>query len=250
MGRIGRDASLRKTAALAGLMFLATLVVPLLNFVLVFSGLVAADDVVAIAGNVAAHPSLFRVNVVAEFATSVIVVVLGVALYTMLESVHAQLALLALLLKLVEAALWAVLALAHLAALLVLTGRGSPAASWPLVGLLLDAHMPLTAIPGMFLGIASVVFLYLLFRSRYVPRALAAFGVLSYALLFFYDLTLVIAPAYAAIAAIQVVGWGPSVLFELMIGPWLLIKGVAAQPSAHPASAFPEHAPDRTGEGA
>jgi len=255
MGGIGSDASLRRAAALAGLMFLASLLVPLLNYVLVFSGFVATDDVVAIAGNVAAHPSLFRVHILAEMATAVIVAVLGAALYVMLEPVHRLLALLALLLKLVEAALCAVLALAHLAALLLLSGRASPAASAQdrvglLVGLLLDAHMPLTAVPGMFLGLASVVFLYLLFRSRYVPDPLAAFGVLSYALVFFYDLTLVVAPGYAAMTVIQVVGWGPSILFELLIGPWLLLKGVAPQPRALAAPGALEHAPDRVGQGA
>jgi hypothetical protein len=244
MTRHETDTSLDRTAVLAGFMFLASLLVPLLNFLLVFSKFIAGDDAVAKGHNVVAHPFLFRVNVVNELVTSVVAVVLGLALYAMLESVHRQLALVALSLKLIEATLWAVIALAHVAALLALGGRVSSTALQPeqvqaLVGLFLDAHMPVTAIPGVFLGLSSVVFLYLLFRSRYVPRALAAFGVFSYALVFAYDLTLLVAPSYAAMIAVQVVGWGPSVLFELAIGPWLLIKGITTQQRVRPAPASP-----------
>jgi hypothetical protein len=233
------DTSLDRAAALAGFMFLASLLVPLLNFLLVFSTFIAGEDAVAKGHGVVAHPLLFRVNVVNELVTSVVAVVLGLALYAMLESVHRQLALVALSLKLIEATLWAVIALAHVAALLALGGRVAPAALQPeqvqaLVGLVLDAHMPMTAIPGVFLGLSSVVFLYLLVRSRYVPRALATFGVLSYALVFAYDLSLLVAPSHATMIAVQVFGWGPSVLFELAIGPWLLIKGIRIQRRVQP----------------
>ena len=236
------DPSLHRTAALAGFMFLASLMVPALNFLLVFSKFIAGDDAVAKGYSVVAHPFLFRVNVVNEIVTSVVIAGLALALYAMLESVHRQLALVALSLKLIEAALWAVIALAHAAVQLVLGGRVSSMALQPeqvqaLVGLLLEAHAPVTAIPGVFLGLSSVVFLVLLVRSRYVPRALAAFGVLSYALVFAYDLILLVAPSFAAVIAVQVVGWGPSVLFELAIGPWLLIKGITVPQGVRPARA-------------
>jgi len=242
MARNGADTSPGRIAALAGFMFLASLLVPLLNWVLVFSRLVAAGDVLATSRNILAHDLLFRLNIVSELLTSVVVAVLGLALYVMLESVHRHLALLALSLKLIEATLWAVIALAHVSALLALGGRVSSTELQPgqvraLVGLFLDAHMPATAIPGVFLGLSSVVFLSLLFRSGYVPRALAAFGVLSYALVFAYDLTLLVAPSYATLIAVQAVGWGPSVLFEVVIGPWLLIKGIRVPQRVDPAAA-------------
>jgi hypothetical protein len=172
------------------------------------------------------------------------VVVLGLALYVMLKSVDRNLALLALLLKSMEAVLWAVIALGHLAALLVLIGGTPSTALEPgqvqaLVGLLLSVHVPVTAVPGVFLGLNLVVFLYLLLKSKYVPGMLAGFGIVSYALIFIYDLTMIVAPSYSTMTAIQIVGWGPSVLFEMAIGSWLLIKGIAVPQRDDHAPAAP-----------
>ena len=74
-----------------------------------------------------------------------------------------------------------------------------------------------------------MIFLYLLFKSKYVPNILAAFGVFSYALIFIYDLLFIFSPNYATILIIQIIGWGPSILFEIIIGFWLLIEGINVQ---------------------
>lgn len=64
----------------------------------------------------------------------------------------------------------------------------------------------------------------LLVRSRYVPRVLAAFGVLSYALVFVSNLPAMTSPGHATVGSQM--AWGaPSVLSELAIGSWLLIGG-------------------------
>lgn len=227
------DASRDRAARLAGLMFLLSLVVPTLGFLVSLARLVVPGDALATGRNLAAHPLLFRAGVVAELLTAAIVLVLGGALYRLLASVDRPVASLALHLKLVEGALWAVIALAHVGALAALeTGaRGvlSPGQLDALVGLLLTAHFPLTAVPGVFLGLAHVAFLTLLLRSGAVPRWLAAAGVLSYGLVFLYDGLLIVWPTAAASLAVQLVGWGPSVLFELVAGPWLLLKGVPAE---------------------
>lgn len=227
----GADGSLDTTARLTGFMFLSNLMVPLLNWVLVFSRFSVADDAVATARNVVANPFLFRVNVVAELGTCVVVVGLAVGLYAMAESVSRSVALLALLLKLAEATLWAVIALGHLAALMLLSGRVSAQGLEPerlqgLVGSFLNVHLSTSAFPGVLTGLGLVLFLWLLLESRRVPRALAGFGVLSYALVFAYDLlVMIIWPEYSGIPAVQVAGWGPSVLFEVVMGFWLLVMG-------------------------
>ncbi len=181
-----------------------------------------------------ANQFLFRINIVNELITSVVIVVLAITLYAILKSVNKNLALLALFLKLIEAILWAVIALGHFIALLVLNGQASltvfePEQVQALVGLFLNVHISVTAIPGVFLGLNLMIFLYLLFKSKYVPNILAAFGVFSYALIFIYDLLFIFSPNYATILIIQIIGWGPSILFEIIIGFWLLIEGINVQ---------------------
>jgi hypothetical protein len=211
-------------------MFLLSLVVPTLGFLLSLARLVVPGDGLATGRNLAAHPLPFRAGIACELLTAVIVLVLAGALYRLLASVDRPLASLALHLKLVEGALWAVIALAHVAALAALEvgarGALTPDQLDALVGLLLTAHFPVTAVPGVFLGLAHVVFLALLLASGVVPRWLAAFGVVSYGLVFVYDALLILWPPATASLAVQLVGWGPSVVFELVAGPWLLVRGL------------------------
>ena len=58
---------------------------------------------------------------------------------------------------------------------------------------------------------------------------------LSYALIVMYDSMLILFPNYAKMLIMQVIGWGPSVLDEIVIGFRLLIKGIDAQPQNDPA---------------
>lgn len=221
--------SLDQTARLAGLMFLLTLVVPTLGWALALARLIVPGEALATGRAVAAHPLVFRAGILSEILTAVVVLVLAAALYRLLESIDRTVATIALHLKIVEGALWAVIALAHVAALGALEqGASEPLAAGEvhaLAGLLLSAHMPVTAVPGVLMGLSLVLFLSLLFRAGYVPRALAAFGVLAYALVSLYDSLLIASPRLAANVAVQIVGWGPSVVFELVMGPWLLIRG-------------------------
>ena len=46
---------------------------------------------------------------------------------------------------------------------------------------------------------------------------------------------MVLSPEYANILLLQIISWGPSILFELIIGFWLLIKGINVQPQDNPA---------------
>jgi hypothetical protein len=45
-------------------------------------------------------------------------------------------------------------------------------------------------------------------------------------LIFLYALITIFSPYYASVLIIQVICWAPSCIFELIIGLWLLVKGV------------------------
>jgi hypothetical protein len=226
--------SLNKTAKVAGAMFLLSLLVPMLNWVFVLSKFIVADNAITTAKYIVANDLLFRIGITNQLITSVIAIVLSLALFKMLKHVSKNLALLALILKLTEAILIAVIALGDFVALLILKSQTSLTVSEPnqvaaFAGLFFNVHISITAIPMVFLGMNLVVFLYLLFKSQYVPQILAGFGIVSYSLIFLYALITILSPDYASIKLIQIICWAPSCCFELVIGLWLLIKGIKAQ---------------------
>ena len=224
------EASQSKAAKVAGLMFLFIVLGWTLNWTLIDSKLIVAENTTATVNNIMANELLFRIGIANQLIFSISGVVLALALYIILKSVNKNLALLALFLKLAEAILGAVIALGSFIALLILKGHAlnafEPGQIQALVGLFLNGRISISAIPMVFLGLNMMVFFYLLFKSKYVPGILAGFGILSYALIFIYALITILSPNYAAIMIIQIFCWAPSVLFELMIGLWLLIKGV------------------------
>ncbi|NJD54012.1 MAG: DUF4386 domain-containing protein [Candidatus Methanoperedens sp.] len=225
------EASQRKAAKVAGLMFLFIVIGWTLNWTLIDSKLIVAGNVTATVNNIMANELLFRIGITNQLIFSISGVVLALALYIILKPVNKNLALLALFLKLTEAILGAVIALGSFIALLILNGQASLTAFeqeyiQALVGLFLNGRISISAIPMVFLGLNLMVFFYLLLKSKYIPGILASFGILSYALIFMYALITILSPNYAAIMIIQIISWAPSVIFELIIGLWLLIKGV------------------------
>jgi hypothetical protein len=228
------DTSQHKAARVAGFMFLFSLIVPLLNWTFMLSKLVVAENVIATANNIMANEFQFRIGISIELIMSIGLIVLAWALYTILKPVNKNLALLALLLKLVEATIAATIVLVSFIALQVLNGDAyvtvfTPEQLQVSVGLILNAHTAIFSIPMVFLGLDMMVFSYLFFKSKYIPRILAGFGILSFALIFIHALIFILAPKYATMPINQVIFWAPSGLFEIITGIWLLSKGVKVQ---------------------
>jgi hypothetical protein len=77
------------------------------------------------------------------------------------------------------------------------------------------------------LGLGSAVFAWLFFRSRYIPRILAGWGVFASFLLSAYAFTVIVFPRAAAL---QIVPMLPMGIYEVGLGFWLLLKGVRLAP--------------------
>jgi hypothetical protein len=221
----------RKAAKIAGLMFLLSLIIPMLNWSFVLSRFVVAENAIATGNNIMANEFQFRFGITIELFMAVGLIVLALALYVILKPINKNLALFALLLKTVEATLVAAIVVVSLIALQVLSGDTYLAILLPEqlhvpIGFLFNQHTALYAIPMVFLGLDMVVFSYLFFKSKYIPRILANFGILSFALIFIHALMFMLAPKYATMPINQIVFWVPSGLFEITIGIWLLSKGL------------------------
>jgi hypothetical protein len=228
------DMSLSKAAKVAGFMFLFAFIVPTLNWALILSKFNVANNVLATANNIMANEFLFRMGLTIELIMSFGLIVLALALFLILKTVNKSLALFALLLKIVEATLAAVIVLVSFIALQSLNREVYPAAftlellQFP-AGLILNSHTALFSIPMVFLGLDMIVFTYLFLKSKLIPGVLAGFGILSFTLIFFHALMFILAPEYAAMPVNQIIFWAPSGLFEIVIGIWLLFRGVNVQ---------------------
>jgi hypothetical protein len=223
-----------KFAKVAGFMFLCSLLVPPLNWAFILSKFIVPDNVISTTNNILADKIIFRIGIINEVFSAIIIILLSIALYLILKSINKNLALAALVLKLVDAILTLVIAFAHLVSLQFLSNLSSFTTTnqeqvKAIVGVFLNNHISLTTIPGMFLGMSMSIFLYLLLKSKYIPGVMAKFGLISYILLFTYDLLFFLSPTFSSILIVQIIGWGPNVIFMPIIGFWLLIKGLNIQ---------------------
>ena len=233
----GAEASPLVYARVAGFIYLFTIIGSLLNVAFVMDALVIPGDVAATAKNIIGNELLFHIGIAFELVMSASVVVLALCLYVILRPVNRNLALLALCWRLAEAILLAVTVLISFIVLQILGEQAYLAAFetkqlQALVGVFLGVRTTGVDIVILFTGLGSIVFFYLFFKSRYIPRVLAAWGILTYMLIILYSLAKIVSPGN--LTEFDMIVYGPGALFELIIGLWLLFRGVNIQPQIDP----------------
>jgi hypothetical protein len=242
------DESQRKAARVAGFTYLITLVVVVsVNFG-IHDRLIVASNAEA-ARNILAHERLFRIGIAGDLIYCAGVVLLLTALYIILKPVNRGLALLAAFWRLVWVLMWLAMTLNIFDALRLLTGpdylRAFKAEQLQaLAALYLGTRFDYYYVGLLFGALASTVCGYLWFKSRYIPRALAAFGVISSAWCTTCAFVFYIFPNFDKIVNLW---WfdSPMTIFDIVLSFWLLFKGL--RPSRIPA---PGKARERTQAGA
>src|SRR5713226_648463 len=175
------DESQRTAARVAGFAYLFTMaIVVYVNFG-IHDRLIVANNAAETARNIMAHERLFRVGIAGDLIYCAGVVVLLTALYVILKPVNRGLALLAAFWRLVWVLMWLVMTLNLFDALRLLSGADYLRAFegehlQALARLSLGKRFDYHYVGLLFGALASTVCGYLWFKSRYIPRALAAFG--------------------------------------------------------------------------
>ncbi|MGP8176005.1 MAG: DUF4386 domain-containing protein [Terracidiphilus sp.] len=190
------------------------------------------------ARNILAHEQFFRTGIALNILYCAGIFVLLTALYVVLKPVNKGLALLAAFWWLVWAFMWLLMSLNLFDALRLLRGGQSWQAFEPaqlqafeperlqaMASFTLHTSFDRYYIGLLFWGLASTVCACLWFKSRYIPRTLSAFGVVSSAFAAVCSFALFINPAFDKIVGL---GWfdTPIGLFDLALSFWLLFKGL------------------------
>lgn len=226
------DASQRTAAKVAGFTYLFAMATAVLGFS-IRGSLVVPGNAAETARNIIASEGLFRVGIASDLMTFVADIVLITALYVVLRPVNRNLALLAAFWRLMETAVLVVATQNGFEVLRVLSGADYLGA-FATEGLQALARLSLGAygsgynVGFVFLGLGSAVFSYLWFKSRYIPRGLAALGVVSSLLLAACNFAFIVAPDLSQLIGMAYMA--PMGVFEVTMGFWLLFRRLAPAP--------------------
>jgi hypothetical protein len=218
-----------KVAGVAGL--LAFILVVFGNYVLL-NPLIVPRNAADTARNILVHQTQFRVALICFITYGIGAIVLLAALYVVLAPVNRGLALAGALFRLVFAMLWLIAPLNSLAALRLLGDasylkvfepeRLQALARVQLAGSFDDYYVGLP-----FFGLAATVCAWLWFKSNYISKGLALFGVIASAWCVFCAFVYLIFPNFNKIVNDYIFD-SPMALFELALSFWLLFKGLKA----------------------
>ena len=222
------DAIQRRWARLVGLSYVFALAPAV--FAEFYVGGLVSDNAVATAQSIITHETLYRIGIAANLLVFAVDVLLITSLYVVLERVNGRLALLAAFFRLMENTILVVAVLNDFYVLRLL-GRGNyvsgldPAVAAALARVSIGAHGSAYGVALILFGFGSSVFGYLWLKSGYIPRPLAAFGLIASVWIGVCSFSFVVFPELTRIITVGYYG-GPIFLFELTIGLWLLFKSI------------------------
>jgi hypothetical protein len=222
--------SLKKTARVAGLMYLGNIITGVFAQV-VRSTLIVPGDAAATAKNIMASEWLFRFGFVSDLIMVTFYLLMGLVFYVLLKPVNKNVALLMLLLNLAGVPMLGINMLNQFATLLLMSGAGYltvfGADQLHALGMLFfNLHEYEYSIAVISWGFYLLPLGYLVFKSGYFPGILGVLLMLASLgdLIQFFQIFLF--PAYEVITY---PGLAVALIAEFSFCLWLLIKGVNAQ---------------------
>lgn len=163
----------RATARWAGLLYLINALCGLWAEVFVRGKAMVTGNAAATAANILANPLLYRSGFVADLVSMVTEIGIAVLFYYLFRPVSRRLAAAMVLFRLVWVAVFATVALTHVAPLLLLSQRGlDPGQAQTLSYFFLRLHEQGYEIALVFFGVDCLLIGLLILRSSFLPRVL------------------------------------------------------------------------------
>lgn len=225
--------SLKKTARLAGLFWVLSAATTFFNLQIVRLKLIVPGDAAAIANNILANESLFRMGIASNLFSQVFLLFFGLAIYRLFKGVDKTWATVFLTSISVTVAITVVNTVNYVAPLVVLTKadylnvfQQEQRHALMMIFFRLNDYGQLLL--EIFWGLFLFALGLLIVKSRFVPRILGIFLIVQSFAFPINTLTKLLIPRFYPATITQL-----TLLFALLGSPtmfWLLIKGVKEQP--------------------
>jgi len=217
-----------KTARVAGLLYLFTVVTGIFSLMYVPSRISAHGDATLVVTNIATFESLFRFGIATGALGYVAFLILPLALYKLLSPVSKNAAVLMVALAVVQVPIYFVALANQLDVLSLLEGAKyqklfAPDEVPARVMLLMGAYDNLIFVSEIFWGLWLLPFGYLVFKSGFLPKFLGVLlmlGCFSYLIDFFVRMLI---PHYSVPGIVTL----PASLGEIGICLWLTVMGTS-----------------------
>ena len=219
---------LKKTARLAGLLYLIWVITGIYGIVYVPSKTMVRGDAAATANKILANEFLFRTGIMNEIISSVIWVLIALVLYRLFKQVNEGQAKLLVALVIVQIPVVFVMQAFKMAALMIFKGEilktFELSQRQDLAMLFFKINGYATIVLEMFWGLWLFPFGQLVYKSGFIPRILGVFLILNGIAYVLHCFTSLFLPNYQALVFQMATPiW---TLGEISIMLWLLIKGV------------------------
>ncbi len=222
-----RIISLKKTARLAGLLYLILGITGFYGIMYVPMQIIVSGNIADTSGNIIANEFLFRTGVASHLISVISFLFLALVLYKLFKQVNSQQARLLLTLVIVQVPIIFILEICRLTSLEVLKGEVlkslTPGQLQDLSWMFIKIHSYGIMIVEIFWGLWLFPFGLLIYKSGFIPRALGVLLILAGIGYTADSLTFILFPQYrefTKIAAFTFSGLG-----ELSTILWLLIVG-------------------------
>jgi hypothetical protein len=222
-------------ARIAGFAFLFYIAVVVASMIL-FGGATGAEGTAAKLASIAQHATEVRVSVLLGLLTPFVAMVLSTALYAITREQDRFLAMLAMTCLFGAGVIDGIYIPTTLGLLSLATAAGANApglegdasAAYTLGSFLLTARGWNPIIAATFFAVGSTLYSWLLLRGQLIPIALAWLGVLA-SVMWVVGLPLQLIGVLPT--ADTWLAYLPMVVFEVSVGLWLLVKGIAMPPA-------------------
>jgi uncharacterized protein DUF4386 len=220
-------------ARLAGFLFL-WLIITALTGMFLNARIAGSGPFAETAKRIAASERLYRLGLLLELIETLSALLLGFALYATLRPIDKFLAQLGMYWRLAESLIGAVGVIFGFVALRAYTSSQPSDQAQTIVELTRYLGLGTYNVSALCFSIGSTIFFYLFWKSRYIPRWLAAFGVFASVVVIILCCGTLLFPEYKGTLNY---GWAPMAIAEIVTGFWLMlaVRIPAARPQQFPA---------------
>lgn len=229
----------KKAAHVAGAIYLLLVFTAPLRLMYIPNTLFVRGDAAATASNIAAHEMLFRLGIVGDLLSGTIAIFVALALYRLLSDVNKNHAVLMVILGgVMPATIYFFNSLNDVAALQFIRGADylsvfdKPQRD-ALAMLFLGLHHKVIVAAQIFWGLWLFPFGMLVYRSGFLPRVLGIWLIINGFAYLSISFTGLLVPQYETSVSNTVF---PTLLGEIAIMLWLLIRGAKVPPATAAAS--------------